>query len=274
MNDIVISILSLGLIGLGFSLLLAFLNKKLRVKEDPLIEKTLNLLPGLNCGACGSSGCRAFAENIIKHKKIFNGCLPGGKELNETLIKLLGIDAKVSDHKLVLVCHCGADKQQKKKSHSYQGPKNCVAADIISAGYDCIYSCLGFGDCIEVCPTAALSLKDEKIHIDQEKCISCGRCVKKCPRRLFELTPAREPMDSFFVACNSKEKGKNVTAVCKRGCIGCGICTRVDNSPFYLKNNLAYLDYSRIEQLKPLEEAKSKCPTKCIDRIVPITIYV
>jgi pyruvate formate lyase activating enzyme len=41
--------------------------------------------------------------------------------------------------------------------------------------------CNGCGDCISVCPTAAISIdKDDRIAIDREKCNGCYKCVDKC----------------------------------------------------------------------------------------------
>ena len=34
--------------------------------------------------------------------------------------------------------------------------------------------------CREVCPRGAVSIRHFKSHIDQEKCIQCGRCVDAC----------------------------------------------------------------------------------------------
>jgi RnfABCDGE-type electron transport complex B subunit len=263
MKEIVVSVLVLGLTGLGFSLLLAFLSKKLKVEEDPLVAQVLAALPGLNCGACGFSGCRAFAEAIIKEKQLFKGCLPGGNEINTTLSKILGIDNVVST-KTTAICRCGAQEGEKKASTRYQGISTCKAADIIGGAIDCLYGCLAFGDCISVCPTGAITLENKKIYVDPKKCISCAKCVTACPRKLFEIVPVKEEYGAYFVACNNKEKCKYVRDVCGRGCISCGICVRVNDSPFYLKDNLSYIDYSRIKGKQPLEEAKSKCPTKCI----------
>ena len=50
-------------------------------------------------------------------------------------------------------------------------------------------SCSSCGECIEVCPTHAISLSDEgKIVTEVEKCIKCCACVKACPAsaRVFE----------------------------------------------------------------------------------------
>ncbi|MFA9392120.1 MAG: glycyl-radical enzyme activating protein [Prolixibacteraceae bacterium] len=35
-------------------------------------------------------------------------------------------------------------------------------------------------DCIEVCPTGALSNSDGQLHVDFDLCNTCGKCVRKC----------------------------------------------------------------------------------------------
>jgi ferredoxin len=40
--------------------------------------------------------------------------------------------------------------------------------------------CIQCGTCVDVCPTAAITL-EEKIRTDQEACIRCCACVKNCP---------------------------------------------------------------------------------------------
>lgn len=40
--------------------------------------------------------------------------------------------------------------------------------------------CVMCGACIPVCPTAAISKKDEKAFIDAKKCIGCGECLCAC----------------------------------------------------------------------------------------------
>lgn len=265
MAKIQISMLVLGLIGFIFAILLAFLSKKLKVEENPLVEKVLKSLPGINCGVCGFSGCRAFAEQAVHEKKIFSGCLAGGSAVNEILLKILDINVDFSYQKIIAICHCGADNTIKKHSHIYQGPNTCKAAHLIGGGtIDCLYGCLGFGDCVSICPVKAISVEKEKINIDVKKCIRCGRCVKNCPRNLFELIPFDPDVFSFYVACKNKDKGNVVKKVCFSGCITCGVCTKVKGSPFYIDDNLSNIDYTRISELKPLEDAKNKCPTKCI----------
>ena len=88
MGQIQIAIVVLGLTGFFFAILLAFLSKKLKVEEDPRVAKVLDVLPGLNCGACGFSGCRPFADAVVHECNMFDGCLPGGSEIN----------SKISEH--------------------------------------------------------------------------------------------------------------------------------------------------------------------------------
>lgn len=65
----------IGLI-LGFGLALAY--KYLSVEEDPRIDDVEKLLPNYNCGACGTPGCRAFAEAILTGEvKKLSLCKPG-----------------------------------------------------------------------------------------------------------------------------------------------------------------------------------------------------
>jgi len=46
--------------------------------------------------------------------------------------------------------------------------------------------CTGSGECIDVCPVEALSLKDGKAVVNDE-CIDCGACVNVCPNEALSL---------------------------------------------------------------------------------------
>ncbi len=265
MNDIFTAIAVLGVIGFISSLLLSFLSKKLKVKEDLKVKEILKTLPGLNCGACGFSSCRSFAKAAVEKSDVFTGCLPGGEAVNKKVADILGLNAPKAANKTILICRCGATGGQKKQSTQYNGPRTCRAANITGGVLDCDWGCIGFGDCVNVCPAGALTLKDRKIYIDINKCISCGKCIRACPRNLFELVPLIEGLDTYYVACSNKDKVLAVKGVCSRGCIGCGICTRVQDSPYRLKDNLSSIDRTESNLKKEsLEEGKNKCPTKCI----------
>ncbi len=53
-------------IGVILAAILAFADKKFYVYEDPRIDEVEALLPKANCGACGCTGCRSFAEKAVE----------------------------------------------------------------------------------------------------------------------------------------------------------------------------------------------------------------
>lgn len=59
------AILIMVVAGLVLGLILGIASDKLVVKEDPLIAKITELLPGFNCGGCGFAGCSGFANALV-----------------------------------------------------------------------------------------------------------------------------------------------------------------------------------------------------------------
>ena len=41
--------------------------------------------------------------------------------------------------------------------------------------------CTGCGVCIDVCPTEAIVMEDDKARIIPDECTSCQACVSECP---------------------------------------------------------------------------------------------
>lgn len=73
----------LAIMGLILGLALAISSKYLAVKEDERIDEVEKRLPGVNCGACGTPGCRAFATGIVNHEiKNLSRCKPGNPDKN------------------------------------------------------------------------------------------------------------------------------------------------------------------------------------------------
>ncbi len=264
MKEIIIPIVVLGLTGFAFSILLALLSKKLKVKENPRVAKILELLPGLNCGACGFSGCRAYAEAVTKECDTFSGCLPAGEDVNKQIADTLGVVGCVSSHTQVVICHCSAKDKEKKASSKYLGPNTCKSANVSGGVIDCAYGCLALGDCLSICPTNALEFKEQSIQVNFRKCIGCGKCLKACPRNLFELVPIKGDLPVYNIACANKETALEVRKVCSKGCISCTLCTKIENSPYQMKDNLSVIDYEETNDPSILEQGKIKCPTKCI----------
>ncbi|MFI3257482.1 MAG: (Fe-S)-binding protein [Spirochaetales bacterium] len=70
---------SLALV-LGF--LLGFFQKIFYVPVDEKALKIKEVLPGVNCGACGYPGCEGFANAVSSGEAPVTGCLVGGPKIS------------------------------------------------------------------------------------------------------------------------------------------------------------------------------------------------
>ncbi len=263
MTDVLVPILTMGMLGLLFSVGLVFAYKKLRVYEDPKIEIVSEMLPQANCGACGYSGCRGYAEAVAKGEAAPNSCPVGGKELAEKIAAFLGA-APEEFIKKVARLHCRGTKSAAKDRGMYFGLSTCFAAHLVGGNKQCSYGCLHLEDCVRACPFDALYMNDEGLPVViEEKCTACGKCVDACPRNLFELHPISQ---EIIVYCRSRDRGAKSRKVCKNACIACGICVRACPDAIILEENLAIItDYKKIapEKIPEIE----KCPTEAIGRL-------
>ena len=93
MNDnltiILISVISLAVIGGLSGILLAFASEKFKVVIDPRVEEILMLLPRVNCGACGFPSCIELAEAIVAGKADPLLCKVGGKLTAEKIAEVM-----------------------------------------------------------------------------------------------------------------------------------------------------------------------------------------
>jgi electron transport complex protein RnfB len=264
MNTILISLLAMGGLGLFFAAVLAAASEKLKVKEDLRVARVTEALPGLNCGACGYAGCHDLAEKIVAQGNLDNlRCPPGGTEVEEQIAEILGISAAPSVKKRAVV-KCGGGRGLSVDKAEYQGIKNCTAAELVAGGPKaCSWGCLGYGDCVEVCPFDAIYMGDDGLpRIIESKCTGCGLCVDACPRKIIELVPCS---NRIIVNCNSKDKGAVVRKACKVGCIACSICLKAAPEGYTIADNLAKVNYEKGDE--KAEAAIPKCPTKCIIRL-------
>jgi len=58
--------------------------------------------------------------------------------------------------------------------------------------------CNGCGACMDVCPTGAVRLKDNKAVIAQDLCRECGACIEACPVEAISWEPVEAKQQSVL----------------------------------------------------------------------------
>ncbi|MGD9343583.1 MAG: RnfABCDGE type electron transport complex subunit B [Desulfuromonadales bacterium] len=253
------AILSLGCIGMVAAVALGFAAKKFAVEVDPRELAALEVLPGINCGACGFPGCAGYAKAVIAGSADLNQCPPGGAEVVARLARILGVEATAAARQIAVVV-CQGDNQRAQLKYRYLGLEDCTAAQKIADGPKaCPGGCLGLGSCQQACPFGAIEMTADGLAvISREKCTGCRKCLAVCPRDVIRMTPYES---AVHVLCNSHDKGAVVRKYCQVGCIGCHICQKTVPQAYKIENFLAAVVY---EQDAEAFEAIAKCPTKCI----------
>lgn len=251
----------LGL-GTGFAIVLLIASIKLKVYVDPKIEQVHEALPNLDCGACGFPGCGQYAAAVIADPELIGNCAPGGSGTSNKIADILNLHVSESGPKKMPVIHCRAHTDDRTNYAIYQGMPTCIAANALANVQACKFGCLGYGDCTRACKFGALTIADGLATVNYEKCTGCSACAKACPRNLIEMVPfGHENM--LVVACSSKETGKSTRAMCKVGCIGCGLCAKQTDF-FAITDFLARTDYDKYAPDEATETAMNKCPTGVI----------
>ncbi len=243
------------LIGLG----LGFAANKFKIKVDPRKENILKILPGSNCGTCGFIGCEQYASAIVEQNVDISMCRPGGQNAANKIAQILGKESKNVERKVAQVLCSGGVRC--KNDFVYSGIKKCSYSKKFFQGQKkCKYACLGFGDCVEVCPFDAIYINEYGVaEVDFLKCTGCGLCVKSCPQKIIKLVGCEYKV---HIKCSSKDRGAFVKQICSVGCIGCGICAKVCHvKDIYLDSNLAVMKYDKCDNCKVCE---TKCPTGSI----------
>lgn len=84
------AILMMLAVGALLGLILGFAAKIFYVEIDNRVEEVTNMLPGLNCGACGYPGCAGFAEALVEGKADrVSKCLPSKPEQRDQIAEYL-----------------------------------------------------------------------------------------------------------------------------------------------------------------------------------------
>ena len=85
----IVEIIILGILGLISGLGLEIVSLKFATEEDERTEAIEDVLPGLNCGACGYAGCEQYAKGLIDDPSELGSCVQLSDEQREEIKKIL-----------------------------------------------------------------------------------------------------------------------------------------------------------------------------------------
>lgn len=248
-------------VGLLFGILLALFIHFFGVEEDEKTKKIRDVLPGINCGACGFTGCNEYAQALSKGNAKPNLCIPGANATAKALGSLLGVE--VDEPKdFVAFVHCNGTCDVATEKSAYDGINTCKARSMVYAGpKSCSYGCLGCGDCASVCVSHAIYLENGIARVDTSRCVGCGMCVKECPKNIISMIPQNA---KAVVYCNSKDKGAEAIKYCKKACIACKKCEKAcPSGAITVIDNCAVIDYTKCTGCGVCAEC---CPTGCLQK--------
>jgi electron transport complex protein RnfB len=259
MSAILLAIAIVAGIGLAAGLGLAVAAVVMNVPTDPRVEAVAGALPGVNCGACGYSGCAGYAEAIVNENAPDNLCTPGGNAAAEAIANVMGTTAQAVPDRKALV-RCNGTNTHCKRSYEYRGEQTCEAASLLYSGQkQCNYGCLGFGDCAAACPLGAVALREGVAVVDQNKCVGCALCAAACPKGIIVMA---ETKGRAINRCCSQAAGPVARRQCSSACIGCRLCEKsCPQKAIAVENNLACVNPALCVGCGLCQE---KCPTKCL----------
>lgn len=240
---------------------LAIANKRFFVWEDPRIDQVEDLLPGVNCGACGTPGCRAFAEEVVAGDLNPSKCTVSPEEPLVQISSVVGVEVG-NEEKRVARLACAGGSHVARNRAQYDGLSTCRAAALVAGGgKGCAWGCLGLGDCDVVCDFDAITMSEHALPVvNEEFCTACNDCVEICPKDLFSI---HEVSHELWVACKNEAFGDDAELECEVACTACGRCAAdAKGDLVIMNNNLAVVDYAYNQDAN--ESVIERCPTGAI----------
>jgi len=261
MESIFVAVAFMSTLGLILASILVLANRRLFVFEDPRIDQVEEFLPHANCGACGTAGCRPFAEMLVSRQIEPARCTVNSKDMNQIIANFLGVDLGNMEKRVARLACAGGSHVAYVRA-TYGGMTSCRGAAMVSGGgKGCTWGCLGLGDCKDVCDFNAIHMNRYGLPVVSEAdCTACGDCVEVCPKDLFSLQPVSHQL---WVACKNLDSGDEGEAECSVVCTACGRCAQ--DSPeglIEIRDNLAVIDYSKNSLASRV--AIERCPTGAI----------
>jgi electron transport complex protein RnfB len=157
-------------LALGAMFLAALL---LRRQAAPLSARIDAVLPQTQCGQCGFSGCRPYAEAVAGGRAEINRCPPGGE-------RVIGRLARLSRRPV----------QPLDPSRGVHKPRALARIDEAH--------CIGCTLCIQACPVDAIVGAAKQMHtVVAQLCTGCELCVAPCPVTCITMEPVRETVENW-----------------------------------------------------------------------------
>lgn len=260
MLEILIAIGVLLAISLLCATILIVALRFMKVEEDDTVKRIRECLPGVNCGACGYTGCDGYAKALAEGTAKTNLCVPGADAVAADIAAILGVAAEDVKEMYAFV-HCNGTCDATEKKAELSGVETCRAASLLWGGAgNCVYACIGLGDCAAKCPVNAINVKNGVAKVDNSLCIGCGMCEDVCPNHVITLVPQTYKV---AVRCSNKDKGAEAMKVCKNSCIACRKCEKTcPSGAITVIDNLAVIDYDKCILCGKCAEV---CPHHCIE---------
>ena len=159
-------VLLLSALGALCGLALGLANTRFNLESYPLIEWIDDLLPQTQCGRCGFSGCRPYANAIAQNQADINQCPPGGMTGIRDLAGLLGRAPRPMN-----------------PEHGNLVPPKVVIDEA---------ACIGCTLCIQACPVDAIVGASRLMHtVIESECTGCKLCLPPCPVDCIDMVPVK-----------------------------------------------------------------------------------
>ena len=155
-------------------LILGWASVRFHIEEDPLADQIDALLPQTQCGQCGFTGCKPYAEAIAAGEADINLCAPGGEAGIKALAELLGVEPKPLDDE-------GAKHESDKIAVIHED------------------QCIGCTKCLQACPVDAIVGAAKKMHtVIESECTGCELCVEPCPVDCIDMVDKKKTVDEWL----------------------------------------------------------------------------
>lgn len=141
--------------------------------NQSLVDQIDAILPQTQCGKCGFTGCKPYAEAILQGKADINQCPPGNQVGIQKIAQLLGVP-------------------EKPLNTAHGQPNSTPVVAWINE-----LLCIGCTFCIRACPVDAIVGAAKQLHtVIAAECTGCELCIAPCPMDCISLIPVEKSTEA------------------------------------------------------------------------------